>query len=261
MKKYKFKVLILCLIISINGFSQSENKTDSIIALKNYLGISIGLVNNFHTDLVDGKSFIGNYKTFSLGENYTRPLNKRWELTLESNIHIGGNIKNNFYSNGKGYSYEMYKTGIEIPISFRYLLKSNNKISWFPHFVQFGPAFSYNLSANQGVRLYQNVNYESAGRIYIPNFENGFTTSFRIGTGFTFQFTHSVIRAELNYAHSFNSLKNNTIPLVNLTSVTNDALIVSMVIDSRYKKIKNKAPKFKMSPFKSLLQNNKTKKL
>ncbi len=259
MVKSRIFLLIIYLILSIKGVSQMDNKTDTLKSFKNYLGINLGISNNFHSVLIDGKSFVGSNKVMSLGENFTRTLNKRWEFTFEAAVQIGGVVKNNFYTRGEKYSYEMFKTSINFPISFRYLLNNNKKVSWSPHFIQFGPVFSYNLTADKQIKFDQFGNNEMIRRD-IPNFENGYTTSLRIGTGYTFQLKYSFIRAELNYTYGFNSLKKNTIPLVNLTKVTNDAIGINVVIENR-SILSKKVSKFRIGPIRSWFSNHKEKTL
>ena len=81
----------------------------------------------------------------------------------------------------------------------------------------------------------------------IINFENAYSTSIRIGTGYTFKLKYAFMRAELNYYFGFNSLKNNTIPMGNLTKVTNDALGMNLVIENRNKYLNKKVRKLKSS--------------
>ena len=246
MVKGKMILFIISLIISLECMSQVAYKNDSIVPLKTYLGISIGLTNNFHTDLIDGTNFISSSKTFTMGENFTKPLNKKWEFTFEAALQIGGLVKSNFYAKEKNYSYEMYKTGFDLPISFRYLF-NNKAVAWAPDFIHFGPVFSYNLASNKQLTFYQYGNNSIITRNSIINFENAYSTSIRIGTGYTFKLKYAFMRAELNYYFGFNSLKNNTIPMGNLTKVTNDALGMNLVIENRNKYLNKKVRKLKSS--------------
>jgi hypothetical protein len=240
----KLTSINLFLFIAVNGISQINTIQDSVIPLKNYFGINIGIRNNIHSAVIDGKKFISYNQSLVLGENFTKPLNKRWNLTVQANFQIGGYVKNNFYARGENYSYQVYRTVVDLPIIFRYLLDNHNKSFGFtPHFIQFGPVFSYNLMANKSISLNQ---YGSNSiRNVIPGFENGFNNSFRIGTGYSFKSKYAFMRAELNYDYNFNSLMNNTIPMVNLTKVSNDVLEINFVIESRSKVIRKKGKKVK----------------
>jgi hypothetical protein len=250
MKKVKIILLIFFLILTINGISQVENKIDSVIPLKYYLGINIGILNNFHSALIDGKNFNNYSNSISIGENFTMPLSKRWELTVQSNVQIGARVKNNYDTKGESFSYELYRTVIDLPIIFRYMLNNNKKpVGLSPHFIQFGPVFSYNLMANKTIRFNQYGNNSSLRSTY-PGFENGYNNRFRIGTGYTFRLKYSFIRAELNYDYDFNSLNKNTLPIGNLTKVTNDALGINFVLESRSKFIHNKVKKVKIGRIK-----------
>ena len=250
MKKVKIILLIFFLILTINGISQVENKIDSVIPLKYYLGINIGILNNFHSALIDGKNFNNYSNSISLGDNFTMPLSKRWELTVQLNVQIGARVKNNYDIKGENFSYELYRTVIDLPIIFRYMLNNNKKPHGLsPHFIQFGPVFSYNFMANNTIRFNQYGNNSSLRYTY-PGFENGFNNRFRIGTGYTFKLKYSFIRAELNYDYDFNSLNKNTLPFGNLTKVTNDALGINFVVESRSKVIRKKVRKVKIGRIK-----------
>jgi hypothetical protein len=98
--------------------------------------------------------------------------------------------------------------------------------------------------ANKTIRFNQYGN--NSIRNVIPGFENGFNNGFRIGTGYSFKSKYAFIRAELNYDYNFNSLKKNTIPLGNLTKVSNDAIGVNFVVESRSKVIRKKGRKAKI---------------
>ena len=236
-------LFIICLNTSLECMSQVPYKTDTVIPLKTYLGISIGLTNNFHSDIIDGLNFISSSKTFTMGENFTKPLNKKWEFTFEAALQIGGLVKSNFYAKEKNYSYEMYKTGIDLPISFRYLF-NNKAVAWAPDFIHFGPVFSYNLASNKQITFYEYGNNSIITRNSITNFENAYSTSIRIGTGYTFKLKYAFMRAELDYYYyGFNSLKNNTLPMGNLTGVTNDALGMNLIIENRNKFVNKKIRK------------------
>ena len=238
-----FFLLLFILFLNIKGVSQVDNKIDSAIPLKHYLGINIGMANNIHSAIIDGKNFIWHNKSLLLGYNFTMPLNNRWEFTVQSNVQIGSYVKNNFYAGGENYSYELYRTVMDLPIIFRYLLNNNKKSFGFaPHFIQFGPVFSYNLLANNTIRFNQYGNNSSLKYTY-PGFENGYNNRFRIGTGYTFKLKYSFIRAELNYDYDFNSLNKNTLPFGNLTKVTNDAIGINFVVESRSKIIRKKVRK------------------
>jgi hypothetical protein len=244
MIKVRLIFLLFILFLAFEGVSQVDNKIDSVIPLKNYLGINIGILNNFHSAVIDGKNFNSYSNSFSLGENFTMPLNKRWEVTFQANVQIGARVKNNYDTKGENYSYDLYRTVIDLPIIFRYLLNNNKKpFGLAPHFIQFGPVFSYNLMANKTIRYYQygdnSMNYN------IANFENGYNNRFRIGTGYTFKLKYAFVRAELNYDYDFNSLNKNTMPLVNLTKVTNDALGINLFIETRNKYVSKKVRKIK----------------
>jgi len=243
--KLRLIFLLFILFIQIKGLTQVDNKIDSIIPLKHYFGLNIGMANNIHSAIIDGKNFIGHNKTLLLllGNNFTTPLNKRWEFTVQVNLQIGSYIENNFYASGENYSYGSNRTIIDLPIIFRYLLNNNKKSFGFaPRFIQFGPVFSYNLMANKTIQFKQYGN--------IPGFENSYNSRFRIGTGYTFKLKYSFIRAELNYDYDFNSLNKNTLPSGNLTKVINDALGVNFVVESRSKVIRKKGKKVKIGWFK-----------
>jgi hypothetical protein len=249
MIKIRLFFLLFILFLHIKGISQVDNKIDSVIPLKYYLGINIGVINNFHSAIIDGRNFNSFSNSFSLGENLTMPINKRWEFTFQVNAQIGARVKNNFNTKGENYSYDLYRTVIDLPIIFRYLLNNNKKpVGLAPHFIQFGPIFSYNLMANKTIRYNQygnnSLNYN------IANFENGYNNRFRIGTGYTFKLKYSFIRAELNYDYDFNSFNKNTLPIGNLTKVTNDALGINFVVESRSKVIRKKVRKVKIGRIK-----------
>jgi hypothetical protein len=244
---FRLFFLLFSLFLQIKGISQVDNKIDSVVPLKNYFGINIGLRNNIHSAVIDGKKFISYNQSLVLGENFTTRLNKWWNLTVQANVQIGSYSKNNFYARGESYSYQLYRTVIDLPIIFRYLLNNNKKNKSFgfaPHFIQFGPVFSYNLMANKTIRFNQYGN--NSRQSVIPGFENGYNNSFRIGTGYSFKSKYAFIRAELNYDYDFNSLKKNTIPLGNLTKVSNDAIGVNFVVESRSKVIRKKGRKAKI---------------
>ena len=248
--KSKIILLVFILFQQIKGVSQVVNKIDSVIPLKHYFGINIGVINNFHSAIIDGKNFISYNKTLLLGENFTIPLNNKWEFTVQTNLQIGSYVKNNFFARGENYSYELYRTVIDLPIIFRYMLNNNKKPHGLsPHFIQFGPVFSYNFMANNTIRFNQYGNNSSLRYTY-PGFENGYNNRFRIGTGYTFKLKYSFIRAELNYDYDFNSLNKNTLPFGNLTKVTNDALGINFVVESRSKVIRKKVRKVKIGRIK-----------
>lgn len=245
--KFRLFFLLVILFLQINGISQVDNKIDSLIPLKNYFGINIGIRNNFHSAVIDGKKFISYDQSLVLGENFTTPFNKRWDLTVQANLQIGSYTKNNFYARGGSYSYQLYRTVIDLPIIFRYMLINNKKNMLFgfsPHFVQFGPVLSYNLMASKAIPFYQYGN--NVTKTNIPGFENGYNTRLRVGTGYSFKLKYVFIRAELNYDYDFNSLDKNTLPLVNLTKVTNDALGINFVVESRSKIIRKQVRKVKI---------------
>ena len=244
MIKVKLIFLLFILFLSFEGISQAHNKIDSVIPLKNYLGINIGIINGFHSTVIDGKNFISYTNSFSLGENFTMPINKRWEFTVQVNAQIGARVKNNFDTKGEKYSYDLYRTVIDLPIIFRYLFNNKKPVGLAPHFVQFGPVFSYNLMANKTIPFNQYGN--NSRQSVIPGFENGYNNRFRIGTGYTFKLKYAFVRAELNYDYDFNSLNKNTLPLVNLTKVTNDALGINVVVESRSKYVFKKVKKMKI---------------
>ena len=98
--------------------------------------------------------------------------------------------------------------------------------------------------ANKTIRFYQYGN--NSMNYNIANFENGYNNRFRIGTGYTFKLKYAFVRAELNYDYDFNSIKKNTLPLVNLTKVTNDALGINVVVESRSKYVIKKVRKMKI---------------
>jgi len=244
MIKVKLIFLLFILFLSFEGISQAHNKIDSVIPLKNYLGINIGIINGFHSTVIDGKNFISYTNSFSLGENFTMPINKRWEFTVQVNAQIGARVKNNFDTKGENYSYDLYRTVIDLPIIFRYLFNNKKPVGLAPHFFQFGPVFSYNLMANKTIPFNQYGN--NSRQSVIPGFENGYNNRFRIGTGYTFKLKYAFVRAELNYDYDFNSLNKNTLPLVNLTKVTNDALGINVVVESRSKYVFKKVKKMKI---------------
>lgn len=242
---FRLFFLLFILFLQIKGISQVDYKIDSVIPLKNYFGINFGIANNIHSAFINGKSFIDYYNSFSLGENFTKPLNKRWEITVQANVQIGARVNNNFDYNSENYSYELDRIVVDLPIMFRYLFNNKKPVGLTPHFFQFGPVFSYNLMANKTIRYYQNWN--NSMNYNIANFENGYNNRFRIGTGYTFKLKYAFVRAELNYDYDFNSLNKNTLPLVNLTKVSNDAIGINFVVESRSKDIRKKGKKVKIS--------------
>jgi len=245
MIKVKFIFLLFILLLSFEGISQAHNKIDSFIPLKYYFGINIGIANNVHSAKIDGKNFIDYNKSLLLGENFTIPLNKKWEFTAQVNVQIGGRVKNNFYTSGESYSYKMIRKSLDLPIIFRYLLNNNKKpVGLSPHFIQFGPIFSHNLMASKAIPFYHYGN--NSKQYVISGFEKENIYRFRLGTGYTFKLKHSFVRAEFNYDYDFNSLNKNTLPLVNLTKVTNDALVINFVVESRSKIIRKKVRKEKI---------------
>jgi hypothetical protein len=242
---FRLFFLLFFLFLQIKGISQVDNKIDSVIPLKNYFGINIGLRNNIHSAVIDGKKFISYNQSLVLGENFTTRLNKRWNLTVQANVQIGSLVKNDFNTRSGNFSYTTSRTVIDLPIVFRYRLNNNSEsVGLAPHFIQFGPVFSYNLMANKTIRFNQ---YGSNSiRNVIPGFENGFNNGFRIGTGYSFKSKYAFIRAELNYDYNFNSLKKNTLPMANLTKVSNDAIGINFVVESRSKVIRKKGKKVKI---------------
>jgi hypothetical protein len=248
--KSRLTLLLLLLFNSFEVISQVDNKIDSVIPLKHFFGINMGMANNIHSAAIDGKNFISYNKSLLLGDNFTTPLSKRWEFTVQANLQIGSYVMNKFYVRGENYSYQLYRTVIDLPIIFRYLLNNNKKsFGLAPHFIQFGPVFSYNLMANKTIRFNQYGNNSSLRYTY-PGFENGYNNRFRIGTGYTFKLKYSFIRTELNYDYDFNSFNKNTLPIGNLTKVTNDALGINFVVESRSKVIRKKVRKVKIGRIK-----------
>ena len=47
-----FFLLLFILFLNIKGVSQVDNKIDSAIPLKHYLGINIGMANNIHSAII-----------------------------------------------------------------------------------------------------------------------------------------------------------------------------------------------------------------
>ena len=99
-------------------------------------------------------------------------------------------------------------------------------------------------------KLFKNNKEFSFSERSIFNFENGNNNRFRIGTGYTFKLKYSFIRAELNYDYDFNSLNKNTLPFGNLTKVTNNALSINFVVESRSRIIRKKGKKVKIGRIK-----------
>ena len=241
---FRLFFLLFSLFLQIKGISQVDNKIDSVVPLKNYFGINIGIRNNIHSAVIDGKKFISYNQSLVLGENFTTRLNKWWNLTVQANVQIGSLVKNDFNISSGNFSYSTPRTIIDLPIVFRYRLNNNKTVGLAPHFIQFGPVLSYNLMANKTIRFNQYGN--NSRQSVIPGFENGYNNSFRIGTGYSFKSKYAFIRAELNYDYNFNSLKKNTLPMANLTKVSNDAIGINFVVESRSKVIRKKGKKVKI---------------
>lgn len=227
-KKITFSTLLF-LILSAQVEGQTINKYDSIVTFKSYLGMSFGIFNDFNTAIIDEKKFIKSNKFLSLGLIYTKPLNKNIELSFEENLNIYGDVYNNYMSGGKNFSYNYPTVIINFPIIFRYILNKSKSDSWIPHFIELGPAFNFDLGSEKAAN-FVSENYQTRP---IENFMKPFSTSLRVGTGYTFDLKYAFIRTELIYSYGFSSFKRNTLPFGIMTEVKNDALGLNIIFENR----------------------------